>query len=214
MHARRFCANKQLTPPIRLIFVGRLESAKGVGICLDIVRKLLNHCEVHLEVLGDGPELCKFKAMCVSLEIEPFVTFHGWIPHDEVKRHLGEVDFILLPSASEGWPKVLSEAMAYGVVPIASNVSAIPQILSETHTGFALPPSDADQYAQAILNLVKEPLKWKAMIQAGLHSAPRFSYEKYILKLNNMFNSYYGTSPMDQVVVHEMRKQIERFYAN
>jgi glycosyltransferase involved in cell wall biosynthesis len=104
--------------------------------------------------------------------------------------------------------------MAYGVVPIASNVSAIPQILSETHTGFALPPSDADQYAQAILNLVKEPLKWKAMIQAGLHAAPRFSYEQYILKLDNMFQSYYGTSPMNQTVVHEMRKQIERFYAN
>jgi len=212
-HARRFCTEKQLTSPIRLIFVGRLESAKGGGICLDIVQKLLNHFEVHLELLGDGPEFSKLQAMCASLEIEPFVTFHGWVPHDLVKKHLAEAHFILLPSASEGWPKVLSEAMAFGVVPIASNVSAIPQILSETQTGFALPPSDVDLYAEAILNLVKEPLKWKAMIQAGFHAAPRFSYEQYILKLDNMFHSYYGTSPMSQTVVNEIQGQIEGFYA-
>jgi len=212
--ARRFCTNKQLTSPIRLIFVGRLESAKGVEICLDIVKKLLPHLEIHLEVLGDGPELNKFRAMCASLEIEPFVTFHGWVPHDEVKRQLAEVHFILLPSDSEGWPKVLSEAMAYGVVPIASNVSAIPQILAETQTGFALPPSDADQYAQAILNLVKEPMKWKSMIQAGLRAAPRFSYEQYILKLDNMFLDYYNTSPMNQAIMLEIQKQIEGFYAS
>jgi len=213
-HARKFCTKKQLTTPIRLIFVGRLDSAKGVDICIDIVKKLLNHFEVHLEVLGDGPELSKFKAKCGSLEIEPFVTFHGWVSHDEVKRHLAEAHFILLPSASEGWPKVLSEAMAYGVVPIASNVSAIPQILSETQTGFALPPSDVDQYEQAILNLVKEPMKWKSMIQAGLRSAPRFSYERYILNLDNMFLDYYNTSPMNQSLVLEIQNQIEGFYAS
>jgi glycosyltransferase involved in cell wall biosynthesis len=214
IQARRFCTKKQLTSPIRLIFVGRIESAKGVGICLDIVNKLRPHFEVHLDVLGGGPELNKFQVLCTSLEIQEFVTFHDWVPHDEVKRHLAEMDFILLPSASEGWPKVLSEAMAYGVVPIASNVSAIPQILSETQTGFALPPSDADQYAQAIVTLVNEPMKWKSMIQAGLRAAPRFSYELYILKLNNMFLDYYHTSPMNQTRVLEIQKQIEGFYAS
>ena len=212
--ARKFCAKKQLTSPIRLIFVGRIESAKGVVICLNIVKKLLPHFEVHLEFFGDGPELHKFKAMCASLEIEPFVTFHGWVPHDEVKRHLAEVHFILLPSESEGWPKVLSEAMAYGVVPIASDVSAIPQILSETQTGFALSPSYEDQYTQAILSLAKEPMKWKSMIQAGLRATPRFSYEQYILNLDNMFLDYYNISPMNQARTLEIQEKFEGFYAN
>jgi glycosyltransferase involved in cell wall biosynthesis len=212
-YAQRFCTEKQLTSPIRLIFIGRLESAKGIGASLDIVQELLKHFEVRLDILGDGTQLAKLQRKCALLEIEPFVTFHGWIPHNEVKKYLAEAHFILLPSTSEGWPKVLSEAMAYGVVPIASNVSAIPQVLSETQTGFALPPSDADQYVHAILKLVKEPLIWKKMIEAGIRAAPRFSYEQYILNLDNMFHSYYGTSPMNQVVVKQLRKQIESFYA-
>jgi glycosyltransferase involved in cell wall biosynthesis len=212
--ARRICKDKQLTSPIRLIFVGRLESTKGIGICLDIVQKLLDHYEVHLDILGDGTELCKLQAKCVSLDITSSVTFHGWVPHNEVKRYLTEAHFILLPSTSEGWPKVLSEAMAYGVVPIASNVSAIPQIFSETQTGIALPPSNVEQYVQAILNLTNEPSKWKAMIKSGLRAVPRFSYEQYIVQLDNMFQDYYNSSPMNQSVVYEMQKQIEGFYAS
>jgi glycosyltransferase involved in cell wall biosynthesis len=212
--ARVYCKEKQLVSPIKMIFVGRLEPAKGVDFCLDIIHKMHNQVGVHLAVLGDGPERSKLQAKSALLKIEPFVTFHGWVPHDEVKRHLAEAHFILLPSASEGWPKVLSEAMAYGVVPVASNVSAIPQILSETQTGFALPPSDVDQYVQAILDLVKEPFKWKAMIDSGLRAAPRFSYEQYILNLDKMFHSYYGASPMNQSEVNKLREQIESFHAS
>jgi len=140
-NARKTYINKQLTSPIRLIFVGQLESAKGIDLCLEIVQKLLAHIKVHLEVLGNGPEFDQLQAKCTQLGITPFVNFHGWVSHELVKSHLAESHFILLPSTSEGWPKVLSEAMAYGVVPIASDVSAIPQILSEVNTGFALPPS-------------------------------------------------------------------------
>lgn len=210
-HARRFCTEKQLSSPVRLIFVGRLESTKGVGTCLDIIHKLLTQFDVHLEILGDGSELNNLQTRCASLEIEPFVTFHGWVPHDEVKRHLAEAHYILLPSASEGWPKVLSEAMAYGVVPVASNISAIPQILEEAQAGFALPSTDVKQFADTIIKTVQDPLRWKEMSLAGIKAAQIFSYERYIVELNKMFVSFYGDSPLDQEVVEDLQQQVGKF---
>jgi glycosyltransferase involved in cell wall biosynthesis len=212
--ARRFCTEKQLSSPVRLIFVGRLESTKGVDSCLDIILKLRTQFDVHLEILGDGSELNNLQARCASLEIEPFVTFHGWVPHDEVKRHLAEAHFILLPSASEGWPKVLSEAMAYGVVPVASNISAIPQILEETRAGFAMPATDVEQFTDTIIKTVHDPLRWKEMSLAGIKAAKIFTYERYIIELNKMFVSFYGNSPLDQDVVHDLQQQVGKFESN
>jgi glycosyltransferase involved in cell wall biosynthesis len=212
--ARRFCTEKQLSSPVRLIFVGRLESTKGVDFCLDIIHKLRTKFNVNLEILGDGSELNNLKAKCTSLKIEPYVTFHGWVPHDEVKRHLAEAHFMLLPSASEGWPKVLSEAMAYGVVPVASNISAIPQILEATCAGYALPPTDVEQFADTIIKTVQDPLRWKEMSIAGIKAAKFFTYERYIVELNKMFVSFYGNSPLDQDVVNDLKEQVGKFDSN
>ena len=66
--------------------------------------------------------------------------------------------FMLLPSScSEGWPKVLSEAMAYGVVPVASNVSCIPQILGATGSELTSEPGDLDGFAATVVRLASDP---------------------------------------------------------
>ena len=74
-------------------------------------------------------------------------------------------------SCSEGWPKVLSEAMAYGVVPLAGAVSSIPQILAEVGTGRALPPNDVAEFASAVREYANDPGPGRR--KAGRESPPR-----------------------------------------
>ena len=76
--------------------------------------------------------------------------------------------------------------MAYGVVPVASNVSSIPQILQETHAGFAFPPEAIDQYVQAIVNLIEISSVWKKMSQAAVKAAENYTYEHYLLAVQSM----------------------------
>ena len=82
---------------------------------------------------------------------------------------------------------MLSEAMAYGVVPLAGAVSSIPQILQETGAGLALPPEDPDAYVQAILNFLEKPELWKQASTAGVAAAPQFSYSQYLDTVRNTF---------------------------
>ncbi|MFQ5434176.1 MAG: glycosyltransferase family 4 protein, partial [Anaerolineae bacterium] len=122
MQGRQAAAMKTLRPPYSLLFVGALTAGKGVGLqSLDV--------PFTCHLVGDGPQRSQFESWVQAHELAAHVTFHGWLPKPMLAGFYAQAHFLVFPSATEGWPKVLSEAMAYGVVPIAGNVSCIPQIL-------------------------------------------------------------------------------------
>lgn len=180
--------NKTLNPPYQILFVGRVEEAKGVGRALEVCKKLKERClPFHFHVVGDGPERANFEAQSVALGLDGAVTFHGWKRKQELKACYAQAHFLLFPSASEGWPKVLSEAMSYGVVPLAGAVSCISQILENTGAGRALPPFDIDAFVKAISHYAGALQDWRAASQAGTSAATEFTYESYLSAVRDMF---------------------------
>lgn len=212
--ARDAALTKQLQEPIQMVYVGRIAVEKGLGIALQVVQSLRDggvharRVNVTFDVLGDGPARARFETQAHQMGLDGVVRFHGWVPHQRVCEALRDAHFILLPSwASEGWPKVLSEAMAYGVVPIASQVSAIPQVLAEVGTGAALPFDDVSGYVRAIHEIVDRPGAWEEMVRAGLRAAPRFTFERYLLRLDEMLACSYGSSPFDSQIIGDSRSR-------
>lgn len=213
--ARLTTEEKILAPPYRFVFVGRANNEKGMGNALKIVKQVSDQsgAAVSFDIVGDGDESRTFEKLSVDLGISRNSTFHGWLPHAKVLDLLKPAHFLLLPSASEGWPKVLSEAMLYGVVPLASAISAIPQILDETAAGLSFAPNELVAFADAILRLIDNPEEWKAYGRAGLSSAHLFTYERYLLALNDMLAQFYGSSPMNQKLMRELAEKLEAFHS-
>ena len=203
--ARRASDAKTLSSPLALLFVGRLEASKGPAFALQVFQIVRERTPARMKFIGDGPQRRELEQISREMGLSGEVTFHGWLPHDQVLQSMARAHFLLLPSATEGWPKVLSEAMAYGVPSLANHVSAIPQILQETQAGLALPVEQAGKYAQAILETVENPERWHALSRAGLRAAPRFTYENYLSSLDEMFVSFYGQSPLNQALVQASR---------
>lgn len=173
--------DKELRQPIRLIFVGRVDEAKGIGHSLDIVRELSERgVSLLLDVVGDGPERPHFERVADELGIKHLVRFHGALSRLVLPELYSRAHLILLPSSSEGWPKVLSEAMAYGVVPIASNISSIPYYLDKFGTGKTIAPNDISGYVKAVQWYVAHPRKWKEEAYCGVQAAAKFSYREYL----------------------------------
>jgi glycosyltransferase involved in cell wall biosynthesis len=183
--------HKKLTIPYHLLFVGRLDSAKGVDRTLDICAKLQEKkLPFRLDLVGDGPKRRSFELLASELEISEKTHFHGWLPRFTLNQYYSDAHFIIFPStSSEGWPKVLSEAMAYGVVPIASNVSSIPQILRDAKAGYAFSPNDIDHFVQAISDFSKNPSSWKSLSHAAVAAAGNFTYENYITAVKKILES-------------------------
>ncbi len=98
---------------------------KGVDLIIDVAKLL--------------PE-CKFFLIGISSSINDLpdnITLLPYVPNDKLPALLSNYEFYLQLSMSEGFPNALSEAMLCGCIPIGSNVSSIPEIISET--GFILP---------------------------------------------------------------------------
>ena len=196
---REIGEGKDLKFPLNFLFVGRVETAKGVGRLLQVAAELKKHdLQFVLHLVGDGPERLAFESWCREQGIDSRVNFHGWLPRPALADFYARAHFLLFPSASEGWPKVLSEAMASGVVPLAGAVSSIPQILAETGAGVALPPLDVNAFVNEILDYVAHPDRWKAASRAGVAASSKFTYKHYLHELRRVFHDAWGVKLPDE----------------
>ena len=191
--SRELVRGKVLSDPVRLLYVGRLEAAKGVEQALRIVAALkARGFSIRMDLIGDGPERADFESLASTLSIVDQVEFHGWLSRSAVSPFYERSHFLILPSKTEGWPKVLSEAMAFGVVPVASSVGSIPQYLQRFQTGKTLSTSDTDGFANAVSGYLLNRNIWKKDSENALAAAGSFTYEKYILHLTDLLDITYG----------------------
>jgi glycosyltransferase involved in cell wall biosynthesis len=172
---------KELREPLRLLFVGRIESAKGVDICLEVMQQLKEAGVVAwLDLVGEGGETPQFEQRARDLGVASRLKFHGGQPREALGQFYEAAHFILLPSESEGWPKVLSEAMAYGVVPIATAVGSIEQHLADFSTGRAIGSRNSAQFKQVIDDYLRSPAHWREHSRNAAEAARKFSYANYL----------------------------------
>jgi hypothetical protein len=96
--------------------------------------------------------------------------------------------------------------MMFGVVPLASAISSIPQLFSSIGSGIAISKFNVNAYTENIISLINKPNEWERMSKAGMNSAPQFSYERYLLAVDNIFRNFYGQSPLNQDFIAEVRE--------
>jgi len=134
-----------------LCFVGALNAHKGVPLILEALSRKPKDLPIKaVHFVGDGPDREDYK--CIAKGLDVVTYFYGFLPKFQVHQILAESDALLLPSRSEGFPKVIGEAMAYGCVPISSNVSCIEDYIHDGENGFLL----QDLNATALLNSLKK----------------------------------------------------------
>lgn len=175
---------KALCPPVQLLFVGALTANKGADVAVGTLASLRERgVGARLVVAGDGVERPALERLARERGLEEEVVFLGFMPRSALAEHYRRAHFVVLPSRSEGWPKVLSEGMAHGAVPIASAVSSIPQVLAEAGCGVAVRSFDPRDYADAILGYLRDPEPWKREAIAGCTYAERFTYEAHVKRV-------------------------------
>jgi glycosyltransferase involved in cell wall biosynthesis len=185
-HAETLIHQKE-SSRFHMIFAGRVERAKGIQIALDVLTRLhQDDIPATLDVVGDGPGRPFLEHSVAERGLGEAVRFHGWVPRTEMGRLYANAHLILLPTASEGWPKVLSEAMAYGVVPVASDVSSIGQNLRQFGVGCAVTPVEVDGFVKAVKVYICDAKKWKQESAGSIAAAGHFTYEAYLQTVRNL----------------------------
>jgi len=168
-----------------MCFVGRIDSNKGIGNLLKSLKLLKTKNWINnFYFIGDGQEKKNFKSIAGDIE-HVNIHFTGAISRKELNNYYKKCQILLLPSYSEGFPKVIPEAMAYGCVPIVSNVGSISHYLT-SDCGILLDNSLPQTISSVLINieLNRDLLKKKAI--NGQRITSKFSYENYINKIKSL----------------------------
>lgn len=145
--------------PLRAIFIGRIEHCqKGVLHLPGIVRRARElGAGLRLDVVGDGPDLPALRALTAEQCPGSVVSFHGALGHEAAMELLSTAQVLVMPSAFEGLPIVLLEAMAHGVVPVVSRLpGSTDYVVTQGRDGLLIGPADEEGFAQAIATVAAD----------------------------------------------------------
>ena len=153
---------------------GPLEAVKGLPFFLGAAQRVLAaHKDVEFLVSGAGPEEGNLRRLARDLEISEHVTF---VPNlHDFGASIAAMDIFCLPSLRQGLGTIMLEAMLLGKPVIASGVGGVYSVVRDRETGLVVPPSDSEQLAQKILELLNDPVKARAMAESG----QRFVQEEF-----------------------------------
>lgn len=164
---------------INLIFVGTLGKNKRPILAIEVLHKLLKEgFKVNLEYCGEGPEKSRIQDFISANSLETFTHMFGNISAARVNEAYRKAHFLIFPSESEGWPKVVAEAMWWGCIPITTAVSYVPQMLGNGQRGVICEP-DADVIVTNILNLINHQKKLVNMRHQAMEWSSQYTLEKF-----------------------------------
>lgn len=135
--------------PLRLIYVGRLVSEKGLGVVLQALAKA-RRTDWSLDVFGDGPAKGRFVRQALSLGISSRVAFRGVIPSATVVETMAAHDLCVAPSEYDGWGMAVSEAIRAGIPALVSREAGASDLIATSRAGEVLAARDVRRWTEAL----------------------------------------------------------------
>lgn len=170
---------------LNVITVCNLVPVKGIDNLIKCIEILIrNGSSVRLNIVGKGPEESKLKELVERRGLQDQVHFYGFVPFGAELFNLYKSNHIFaLPSLSEGTPKAVVEAMAFGLPIVASRVGGLPDMITDGSEGFLIQPHDVAAIAEAIRRLSDDYELWLKMSQAVYEKARKFTFERQLEEL-------------------------------
>ncbi|MEO1020192.1 MAG: glycosyltransferase, partial [Pseudomonadota bacterium] len=164
---------------ITIISVARAVRKKGLDLVLEALARLPSDLRWRFVHVGGGPELDSLVNLAATLQLTSRTTWVGAASQEEVLHFLRRAHIFCLPSRiardgdRDGLPNVLLEALSQGVAVVATNISAIPELIVDNETGLLVEPENAKDLSIALENFIRIPelrarlaLAGKAKVQA------------------------------------------------
>ncbi len=186
--AAAIAAAKSPSEPLELMYAGRLSAAKRVDMLLQAAAMLAREgVPARVTVVGDGAEGPRLRELAARLGIAESVNFAGAVPYEQMAGFYARAHCLVLPSDSEGWPKVIAEAMCHGLVCLATDNGLLPWFLRDR--GIVFPPRDAAALARGIAGLARDPARYRELSRRSAEWASAYSIEGLRAALKKLMES-------------------------
>lgn len=170
---------KNLNTSIKCLFVGALTQGKRPLYAIQLVEAVKKKgVNIHLELLGEGHERNTLENYICKNKLNDFVTLKGNQTKEETKIAYQNSHFLILPSKSEGWPKVVAEAMFWGCVPLVTSVSSVPFMVDYGKRGMIL-SMNFKKDLEAFYRFLNDNIAYQSFSENSQFWSRTFTVEKF-----------------------------------
>ncbi len=154
-------------------FIGSFYAYEGLDLVLNALAKIKEQIsDVHLLLVGGGPQEENLNQQVKDLQLEDIVTFTGRVPHSEVQDYYNLVDILVYARHKMRLTDLVTplkplEAMAQGKMFIASDVGGHKELIEDGVTGTLFKADDTDSLIAAIEKLISNKDSWQKIKENG-----------------------------------------------
>lgn len=176
---------KQVNWPLKALYVGRVNQAKGAYLLLDIASKF-NPDDIIFDFYGTynatSKMVCQSPSNCV---------FHGHVPRSKMIEAYKNADILILPTLADGFGFVIPEALSFGVPVIVSNNAGAAQIIQNGVNGFIFEVGNKNALFEIIQTLIYQPELVDTMRENSFNSVRKLSWSNYNQHIVEAINDFF-----------------------
>ncbi|MEN8149573.1 MAG: glycosyltransferase [Planctomycetota bacterium] len=172
-----------------IAMVGRVTPVKEPEVALAAMRRVVDaRPDAVLALVGGGEMLDEVREQVERLGLGDSVRLLGW--RSDLPVIFADADVALLTSRNEGTPVALIEAGAAAVPAVATDVGGVRTVVEDGETGVLTPRGDDEKIAEALLELLDDPARRRAMgAAARARIRSRFSAERLLADIARLYES-------------------------
>ncbi len=172
-------------PTIRLLFIGFPRPEKGLQYLIEALPLLKTPQPCELLIVGAAEQFQAYRAelerRAAQRGVAERIQWQGYVSYGpQMFAHLRSADILVLPTLSEGTPRVLVEARANSLPLVATNVGGIPTSVTDGHDGLLVPPKDPAALATAVTRIIADGELRRTLIRNGLATARRLTVDRFV----------------------------------
>jgi phosphatidylinositol alpha-mannosyltransferase len=177
----------------KILFLGRLDTRKGLAQLLPAFKLLHKELDVHLFVAGSGPERGKYEKFVDDNNLNEHVHFLGFVPNEELASIYRSCDVYCSPAlGGETFGIVLIEAMASGTPVAASRIAGYQQVISDGQNGLLFDPRSPDDIKEKLSLILTNDQRRKKLIREGLKSAKEYDWSNVADRILEIYRRAVG----------------------
>ena len=150
------------------------ETVRYLPVLLDALRVAQFPASLH--IVGDGPERAALERIVSIQQNSPVtVSFHGALPHHQLEEYYSKATMFIMPSYREGFPRVIIEAMAYGLPIVSTDAGGTADLVGQLQRKYIFNRDDFTGFARGVVDLLKSPQLRQQISDENLTHVQRFS---------------------------------------
>ena len=175
---------KKPTNTINLLFVGRISYLKGLDELLNATKILKNKkINFNLKIVADlsSENLKYYRDLAIKFDVSEHIDWVGFIPYGSpLFEYYKNADVFILPSYTEGFPRVFWEAAIHSLPVIITSVGGIPDLLTNQKHAMLISKKDSQSIVNALLELISNDVLRHKLIHNSYELAKKYPLEKSV----------------------------------